>query len=64
MTTTVQELIEQLTQIAQTVGPDAPVLITDGFRAQCYRGHYQVAVWRDELGVECCDIGIGGCDEL
>lgn len=61
---TIFELISRLEELALAVGPDAPVLITDGFNAQCYRGEYQVARWVDDDGVECCDIGIGGCEEI
>lgn len=57
----IAEMIEKLKALHAELG-NVEVLITDGFRANCYRGTYEIISWQDE---DCMavDIGIGGCDE-
>ena len=55
-----QELIELL----QRFPPDLEVLITDGYRAQGYRGEYLVAKYVDYNGQQFVDIGVGGLDDF
>lgn len=57
----VSEMIHKLSLYQQTLG-DVEVLITDGYRAQCYRGDYEIEPW-DDNGSWTIDIGIGGCLE-
>ena len=56
---TVEELIKQL----EVFPLDWPVLITDGFKCNCYQGEYEILPWEDDSGKMCVDIGIGGCDD-
>ena len=58
----VSEMIAQLQAHMDEVG-DVEVLVTDGFRAQCYRGDFEVDIFIDVDGYTSIDIGIGGCGE-
>ena len=55
--------VDDLRKILNDFPAGAEVLITDGFKGNCYRGQYEVQVFVDDDGKMCCDIGIGGCDE-
>jgi len=59
----VSELIQKLQAIAEEAGGDPDVLITDGFKCECYRGDYAVEVFVDLDGYTFVDIGIGGLQD-
>jgi hypothetical protein len=56
---TVGELIRML----QRFPPSMPVSVTDGYEVQVYDHltRCTVETFKDDDGVEWCDIGIGGC---
>ena len=56
------DMIEKLTKLQKEFG-NVPVLITDGYNFNCYRGEYEICSWLDNDKNICVDIGVGGCKE-
>jgi len=56
------ELINKLTVLQQEFG-DLEILITDGWKAVCYRGDYLLNIWKEPDGELFIDIGVGGLQE-
>lgn len=56
------DMIEKLTKLQKEFG-NVPVLITDGYNVNCYRGEYEIVALVDFDGQNAVDIGIGGCEE-
>lgn len=56
---TIEDMIKQL----ELFPKDWEVLITDGFKCNCYQGTYEILPWKDDDGKMCVDIGIGGLDD-
>jgi hypothetical protein len=56
------ELIDHLKELQSEYG-DVEVLITDGYKAECYSGDYEISPWKNDDGTMAVDIGIGGCQE-
>lgn len=56
---TVGKMIKLLSQFPE----ETEILISDGVRANWYRGDYEVQEWLGPDGTKYCDIGIGMCLE-
>jgi hypothetical protein len=53
------EFILKLEKFKEAHG-DLEVLITDGYKANCYKGNYEFNLYQDNNNQWCLDIGIGG----
>lgn len=56
------EMIFKLQNLQDQFG-DIEVLISDGYKCNCYRGDYDIVKWKDDNNHIYVDIGIGGCEE-